>query len=123
VLDAFAIMLEDKMKLQEWERDLVFMQNEFKLLSKDGRLTNKKYDMVVFGRHNNLPYSAISLLVSMPCAITAQLILDGKIKETGVLRPTSDVIIQSVLGEVLFNLIYLFLFLVGETKNLCDRTC
>jgi saccharopine dehydrogenase-like NADP-dependent oxidoreductase len=102
VLDAFAIMLEDKMKLQEWERDLVFMQNEFKLLRKDGRVINKKYDMVVFGRHNNLPYSAISLLVSMPCAITAQLMLDEKIKETGVLRPTSQIIIDNVLKEVKF---------------------
>lgn len=100
VLDAFAIMLEDRMKLQEWERDLVFMQNEFKLLGKDGRITNKKYDMVVFGRHNNLPYSAISLLVSMPCAITAQLMLDGLIKETGVLRPTNPIIIDKVLKEV-----------------------
>ena len=100
MLDAFAIMLEDKMKLQEWERDLVFMQNEFKLLGKDGKLTNKKYDLVVFGRHNNLPYSAISLLVSIPCAVTAQLILDGQVKETGVHRPTSEIIINSVLGEV-----------------------
>lgn len=100
VLDAFAIMLEEKMRLQDWERDLVFMQNEFKLIRKDGRNITKKYDMVVFGRHNNLPYSAVSYLVSMPCAITAQLILDGKINEIGVIRPTSDQIIKSVLGEV-----------------------
>jgi saccharopine dehydrogenase-like NADP-dependent oxidoreductase len=99
-------MLEEKMKLQEWERDLVFMQNEFKLISKDGRLINKKYDLVVFGRHNNLPYSAVSILVSLPCAVTAQLILDGKIKETGVLRPTSDIIINSVLGELENEKIY-----------------
>lgn len=89
------------MRLQEWERDLVFMQNEFKLLKKDGRLINKKYDLVVFGRHSGLPYSAVSLLVSMPCAVTAQLILDEKIKERGVLRPTSDIIISSVLEEVI----------------------
>jgi saccharopine dehydrogenase (NADP+, L-glutamate forming) len=76
------------------------MQNEFKLLSKDGRVTNKKYDLVVFGRHNGLPYSAVSLLVSMPCAITAQLILDGSIQERGVLRPTSDLVITNVLEEV-----------------------
>ncbi len=91
------------MRLQDWERDLVFMQNEFKLLRKDGKLVNKKYDLVVFGRHNGLPYSAVSLLVSMPCAVTGQLILDGKIKERGVLRPTSEVVISTVLNEVKTN--------------------
>ena len=93
--------LEEKMRLQDWERDFVFMQNEFKLLKKDGRQINKKYDLLVFGRHNGLPYSAVSLLVSMPCAVTAQLILDQKIKERGVLRPSSDLIISAVLDEVI----------------------
>ena len=92
--------MEDKLKMQDWERDMVFMQNEFKLRTKDGKILNKKYDLVVFGGHNGLPYSAVSLLVSMPCAITTQLILDGKVKDTGVLRPFSDVVIDTVLKEV-----------------------
>lgn len=92
--------MEDKLKMQDWERDMVFMQNEFRLLSKEGRIYNKKYDLVVFGGHNGLPYSAVSLLVSMPCAITTQMILDGKIQETGVLRPFDDKIIETVLNEV-----------------------
>jgi len=92
--------MEDKLKMQDWERDMVFMQNEFRLLSKEGRIFNKKYDLLVFGGHNGLPYSAVSLLVSMPCAITTQMILDGKIQETGVLRPFDDKIIETVLKEV-----------------------
>lgn len=100
--------MEDKLKMQEWEKDMVFMQNEFRLRSKDGKIFNKKYDLVVFGGHNGLPYSAVSLLVSMPCAITTQLILDNKIKETGVLRPFNDVIIDTVLKEV--SIKYLFIF-------------
>ena len=95
------------MKLQEWERDVVFMQNFFKLVNKEGRVFNRKYDMVVFGRHNNLPYSAVSLLVSMPAGITAQLILDGRINETGVLRPSNQVIIDSVLAEMEKQNIYI----------------
>ena len=92
--------MEDKLKMQDWERDMVFMQNEFRLLSKEGRIFTKKYDLVVFGGHNGLPYSAVSLLVSLPCAITTQMILDGKIQETGVLRPFDEKIIETVLKEV-----------------------
>ncbi len=101
------MMMEEKMKLQEWERDLVFMQNYFKLVNKEGKIFNRKYDLVVFGRHNNLPYSAVSLLVSMPAAIAAQLILDGKIDETGVLRPSNKIIIESVLAEMERQNIYI----------------
>ena len=93
-------MMEEKLKLLDWEKDLVFMQNEFKILSKNGKEKHKRYDLLVFGGHNNLPYSAVSILVSYPCAITTQLILDGKIKERGVLRPTSEIIINGVLKEL-----------------------
>lgn len=96
-------MMEEKLKLQDWERDLVFMQNEFKLITRHGKSLTRKYDLMVFGGHNNLPYSAVSLLVSLPAATTAQLILDGKIKETGVLRPSSDVVINNVLKAVIYN--------------------
>jgi saccharopine dehydrogenase-like NADP-dependent oxidoreductase len=114
VLDSFALLMEEKLKMQEWERDMVFMQNEFKLKTKTGKVVNKKYDIVVFGGHNGMPYSAVSLLVSMPCAVATQLILDGKIKEKGVLRPTTDIIIQSVLEQVEY-----LLNLDGERENIC----
>ena len=47
VLDSFALMMEEKIKLKDWERDLVFMQNEFKLLTKNGKIVNKKYDFKI----------------------------------------------------------------------------
>ncbi len=72
VLDAFAHLLEDNLKMEEWERDLVFMQNEFLVKTKEGKVINKKYDLVVFGGHNKMPYSATSLLVSLPCATATQ---------------------------------------------------
>jgi len=97
--------MEEKLKVQNWERDLVFMQNEYKIVNNKGLVINKKYDLVVFGRHNNLPYSAVSLLVSMPCAVTAQLILDGKIKERGVLLPTNEIIVRNVFNQVKILLI------------------
>lgn len=76
------------------------MQNVFKLITKDGKTIDKKYDLLVFGGHNGLPYSAVALTVSLPCAVTAQLILDGKIKERGVLTPSLEIVIETVLKEV-----------------------
>jgi saccharopine dehydrogenase-like NADP-dependent oxidoreductase len=72
VLVAFAQLLEDKLKMEEWERDLVFMQNEFVVKTKEGKLINRKYDLIVLGGHNKMPYSATSLLVSLPCATATQ---------------------------------------------------
>jgi len=115
-LDAFALMMEEKLKLQEWEKDLVFMQNEFKIQSKNGRITHKKYDLIVFGKHNNHPYSAVSMLVSFPCAIVTQLMLDDKIKERGVLRPISEVVINGVLDELEKERIYVSEHIVKQAN-------
>jgi saccharopine dehydrogenase-like NADP-dependent oxidoreductase len=75
LFDSFAILLQEKIQIRPDERDLVFMQNEFKLLGKDGIIRKKKYDLLAFGGQNGMPYSATSLLVSLPCAVTAQVLL------------------------------------------------
>lgn len=54
------------------ERDLIFMQNEFQIQKKNGAIFKKKYDLLVFGGHCGLPYTATSLLVGKPAAIITQ---------------------------------------------------
>lgn len=51
---------------------MVFMQNEFHIKLKDGSIINKKYDLITFGGHNGMPYTATSILVGYPAAIIAQ---------------------------------------------------
>ena len=95
--------------MKDWEKDMIYMQNEFKIRLKNNSILYKKYDLLVFGGHNNLPYTATALLVGKPAAIIAQvkfykqLILDNKIEERGLLIPSSDIIIKKVLEEVLIN--------------------
>jgi saccharopine dehydrogenase-like NADP-dependent oxidoreductase len=72
VFDAFATLLQEKLQMGSDERDLVFLQNEFLLKTKEGQLKKRKFDLVAFGRHNGMPYSATALLVSLPCAVTTQ---------------------------------------------------
>jgi saccharopine dehydrogenase-like NADP-dependent oxidoreductase len=79
IFDSFAVLLQEKIQIKPDERDLVFMQNEFKLLGKDGVIRKKKYDLLAFGNQNGMPYSATSLLVSLPCAVTAQVIIFNKV--------------------------------------------
>jgi len=51
---------------------MVFMQNEFQIKNKNGAIVNLKYDLITFGGHNHLPYTATSILVGFPAAIIAQ---------------------------------------------------
>jgi hypothetical protein len=67
--------LEKKLIIKkEFERDLVYMQNEFQIKKSNGLIFNKKYNLIVFGGHNRLPYTATSILVGFPAAIIAQVI-------------------------------------------------
>lgn len=51
---------------------MVFMQSEFQIKNKNGAVVNLKYDLITFGGHNNMPYTATSILVGFPAAIVAQ---------------------------------------------------
>jgi hypothetical protein len=72
VLDAMSQLLQKRIIIKEWEKDMVFMQNEFEIRTKNQTVINKKYDMIVFGGHNNLHYTATALLVGIPAGITTQ---------------------------------------------------
>lgn len=89
------------------------MQNDFILKRRDGQTFRRKFELLVLGFHNNLPYSAVALTVSYPVGVVTQLILDGKIKERGVLMPESDVVIDAV-----FKAVILYFKLAWKWKNL-----
>jgi len=71
-LDALSKLLEKKIIIKDYERDMVFMQNEFQIKDKNSAIVNMKYDLITFGGHNQLPYTATSLLVGFPAATIAQ---------------------------------------------------
>lgn len=99
-IDEISELLKSKLKMNPDDRDMDFMQNEFTILTKDGNIINRKLDLLVFGNHNNLGHSATALLVGTPTAIGAQMILDGKITQRGVLTPNSEEVINTVLSEL-----------------------
>ncbi len=98
-LDEISILLENKLKMNADERDLDFMQNEFTILSKDGKIFTRKLDLLVYGNHNGCGHTATALTVGTTAAIGAQMILDNLITERGVLAPSSELLGKKIISE------------------------
>jgi saccharopine dehydrogenase (NADP+, L-glutamate forming) len=107
ILDATSVLLEEKLKMNEGERDMDFMHNRFTILTKSGEIVKRTADLLVFGNHNNSEYSATAITVGTPAAIVSQRILDGKIKGRGVLTPTCPILGKYILSKLEENKIYL----------------
>lgn len=90
-------ILEEKWALEPDDKDMIVMQHEFeyKLKDKFYRITSS---MVVEGRDN--VDTAMAITVGFPVAIGCKLIMEGKIKETGVKIPTSSNIYKPILEEL-----------------------
>jgi saccharopine dehydrogenase (NADP+, L-glutamate forming) len=97
-LDTLCATLESKMMYEEGERDMVMLQHKFEIEWKDGSKETRTSTGLWFGVPNG--DSAMATTVGVPCAITAQLILDGVIKERGVLAPMKMELCTPILNEL-----------------------
>lgn len=93
-LDVLLELLIDKISLKEDELDMIVMHHEFFIEYKDKK-EKVTSTLVDYG----IPKgdSAMARTVSLPAAIAAQMILEGKIKMTGVKIPVEEVIYEPVL--------------------------
>lgn len=96
-LENLVELLKPKLDLKPGETDLIAMQHRF-VIELNGKRYLRKSSMIEIGEKNG--YSAMSLTVSAPTAIGAELILDGKIKERGVLRPIYKDIYEPCLKKL-----------------------
>jgi len=90
-------LLEEKWGLEPDDKDMIVMQHgfEYKLKGKFYRIISS---MVVEGKDNI--DTAMAITVGLPVAIGCKLILEGKIKDTGVKIPTSENIYKPILKEL-----------------------
>ncbi|PSN71031.1 saccharopine dehydrogenase-like protein [Corynespora cassiicola Philippines] len=86
-LDTLCATLEQKMQYEEGERDMVMLQHRFEIENKDGSKVTRTSTLADYGDPKG--YSAMAKLVGVPCAVAVQQVLDGTIKEKGVLAPMS----------------------------------
>ncbi|HHF42197.1 MAG: saccharopine dehydrogenase [Candidatus Aminicenantes bacterium] len=92
-----AHLMIQKMQYQPGERDMIILEHQFEI---EAEATKKKAisSLVEFGQPQG--DSAMSRLVGLPAAVATRLILEGKIKLSGVRIPVEEEIYQPVLAEL-----------------------
>lgn len=95
--DILQFIVERKLALQPSDKDLIIMMHEVEY-EKDGQKKEIKSHLVVKG--DDSTYTGMAKTVGLPIGIAAQLILEGKIKETGLHIPTIETIYKPVLQKL-----------------------
>ena len=90
-------LLEQKLALHPRDKDMIVMLHEIDYELKD-RMHSMKSSLVVKGE--NSLHTAMAKTVGLPLGIATVLLLDGKIKETGLLIPISPAVYEPVLAAL-----------------------
>ncbi|MEP6749917.1 MAG: saccharopine dehydrogenase C-terminal domain-containing protein [Bacteroidota bacterium] len=96
-MDILQFALEKKLVLNDRDKDMIIMLHEIEYL-KDGKKYHAKSNLIVKGDDNLR--TAMAKTVGLPLGIAAKLILQGKIKETGLHIPVIQAIYEPVLQEL-----------------------
>ncbi|MCF7823761.1 MAG: saccharopine dehydrogenase NADP-binding domain-containing protein [Candidatus Marinimicrobia bacterium] len=96
-IDELVKLMSDKMSYSPGERDMVVLQHRFKAQFEDHteEITSTLIDYGIPGGN-----SSMARTVSLPLAIAVKLILEEKIKLTGVQIPVDRIIYEPVLEEL-----------------------
>ncbi|MGD1009937.1 MAG: saccharopine dehydrogenase C-terminal domain-containing protein [Candidatus Aminicenantales bacterium] len=97
-LDILAARMVERLKYAEGERDMVILQHEFVTEDRKGRTGKITSTLIDFGIPGG--DSSMSRTVGLTAAIGARLILDGRIRETGVRVPVTPDIYEPILNEL-----------------------
>lgn len=87
--DIICSRMEERLNYLPNEQDMVLLHHEVEVTYDDGRPSERHTaTLLEFGKNENDKFeSAMARTVGIPAAIGAQLLLEGKITSTGVLRP------------------------------------
>ncbi|KAF2128376.1 saccharopine dehydrogenase-like protein [Dothidotthia symphoricarpi CBS 119687] len=94
-LDTLCATLEQKMQYEAHERDFVMLQHKFEIENKDGSKVIRTSTLADYGDPKG--YSSMAKLVGVPCAVAVQQVLDGTLKERGILAPMSPEICKPLM--------------------------
>ena len=97
-IDILTSRMVERLTYKEGERDMIALRHEFKVRLPGGRAERIRSTLIEFG----LPHgdSAMARTVGLPVAIAARLILEGRIRQTGVRLPFLPAICEPILAEL-----------------------
>ena len=97
-LDNLAALMIEKLDYSGGERDMIILQHEFLARTESGRSERIVSTLIDYGVPGG--DSSMSRTVGLPAAIAARLVLEGKIRMTGVQVPVHPEIYGPVLEEL-----------------------
>ncbi|KAI8640529.1 Saccharopine dehydrogenase-domain-containing protein [Parasitella parasitica] len=96
-LDLFSILLAKSLKYDKGERDMVAMHHEFGVEHRSGKKETLTSTLIKYG---NETHTAMADTVGLPTAMTVDLVLDNKIPERGIQRPTKPHVYLPILDQL-----------------------
>ena len=90
-------ILNKRWKLNAQEKDMIVMWHRFRFL-KEGKEKEIQSSLVVLGENSS--QTAMAKTVGLPLAIATKLLLQGKIKQRGVVIPTKEELYEPILREL-----------------------
>jgi saccharopine dehydrogenase-like NADP-dependent oxidoreductase len=97
-LDNLAAQMIEKLQYAAGERDMIILQHEFLARTESGRSERIVSTLIDYGVPGG--DSSMSRTVGLPAAIAARLVLEGKIRMTGVQVPVHPEIYGPILEEL-----------------------
>jgi len=97
-LDALGDLMFERLAFKPGERDMIVLYHDFRAEFPGGKRERITSRLIDFGIKNG--DSSMSRTVSLPAAIAAHMILEGRIKVPGVLVPVTPEIYNPVLDEL-----------------------
>ncbi len=97
-LDAMGDLMYEKLAFRPGERDMIVLFHDFRAEFPGGKKERIVSELIDYGIPNG--DSSMSRTVSLPAAIGVDMILSGRIKATGVLRPVTPDIYNPILDEL-----------------------
>ena len=96
-LDCLCATLERKMQYEKGERDFVMLQHKFEIEWADGQKEMRTSTLCKYGEpEGSGRYSAMAELVGVPCAVATMMVLDGEIKQKGIIAPVTPEISEPI---------------------------
>lgn len=101
--DILQFAVEKKLALRPCDKDMIVMLHEIEYNIADAGISLAKIESSLVVKGENSLHTAMAKTVGLPLGIAAKLILNGKIKMTGLHIPTAKSIYEPVLAELEAN--------------------